>query len=131
MQAEFSIKKGLSTNLFAPDGTCLLADKLELYAWYMTTDTAEVYVCLRENPAVQESPLVLRKINDLESTDSFDPKVVFVNTYKTLPLSDQKIDTIYVVNDENASYRWTGSEYICIGRDYTEVNLIFGGRATT
>lgn len=38
---------------------------------------------------------------------------------------------LYVALDENATYMWKADElrYICIGRDYTEIEVIDGGRA--
>lgn len=38
---------------------------------------------------------------------------------------------VYIVLDENAVYYWneTGLNYVCAGRDYTEINEIFGGNA--
>lgn len=40
--------------------------------------------------------------------------------------------TVYIVTDENASYRWDedNSKYFCIGRDYEELEIIIcGGNA--
>lgn len=39
--------------------------------------------------------------------------------------------TLYVVTSDNACYRWDeeNSKYFCIGRDYTEIEIIDGGNA--
>lgn len=40
-------------------------------------------------------------------------------------------DSVYFVKDENATYRWDeeNSKYFCVGRDYTEIKVICGGKA--
>lgn len=40
-------------------------------------------------------------------------------------------NTIYIVKDENAVYRWddTNLLYYCVGRDYNEIKVINGGTA--
>lgn len=43
-----------------------------------------------------------------------------------------KSSVIYIVADENASYRWDedNNKYFCIGRDYEEIKIIIcGGNA--
>lgn len=66
MATHFQIIKGLSTSFFNSDGS--ITEKLNKHkyenCWYLATDTAEVYVCVRENPNDPES-LVLKKINHM------------------------------------------------------------------
>lgn len=56
---------------------------------------------------------------------------VQVNTRAELP-NRGVASTVYIVADENASYRWdeANSKYFCIGRDYEELEIIIcGGNA--
>lgn len=41
------------------------------------------------------------------------------------------VHTLYIATEENACYRWdeTNSKYFCIGRDYSEIEIIDGGNA--
>lgn len=36
---------------------------------------------------------------------------------------------LYIALDENSSYIWKDNKYVCIGRDYTEIEQINGGGA--
>lgn len=40
-------------------------------------------------------------------------------------------NSLYISTDENAAYRWNEDDlhYYCVGRDYKEIQLIFGGNA--
>lgn len=38
-------------------------------------------------------------------------------------------DILYIALDENSSYIWKDNKYVCIGRDYTEIEQINGGGA--
>lgn len=42
-----------------------------------------------------------------------------------------KLDVVYIDKGANAIYRWndTDLKYYCVGRDYTEIDLISGGTA--
>jgi hypothetical protein len=49
---DFKIRRGLSTDLFESDNITVKADvKLELGCWYLCTDTACVYVCVKKDLA--------------------------------------------------------------------------------
>lgn len=130
MATEFKILRGNKANLFYSDGSIKLPkEKLVNGYWYLTNDTAEVYVCLPSDPQIVDSPLTLKKIND-DSVESFDPEVKVVSTFTDLtPPAEEATEEIYIVEDENATYRWTGSSWACTGRDYTEILLIDGGKA--
>lgn len=132
---KFKIYKGLSTNLDR-------APKIE-GCWYITTDTQELYVCFDG------------KLNHVNDTGSFDPtemqndiknikqdladletKVnqahgsVTVKSRGELP-SIGSADIVYIVEDENAVYRCdaTSLKYFSVGRDYNEIEVIYGGAA--
>lgn len=127
MAEQFLIKKGQSVNLFDDNGN----PKIELIenCWYLTLDTAEVFVALKDPETLA---LKLNKINDFENdpeVDSFDPKVYFYATFEDLPTAGVQTDCLYVVNSEDATYRWNGTKFVCVGRDYKEITLICGGDA--
>ena len=41
------------------------------------------------------------------------------------------VNTLYIAKSENAAFRWNDTDlhYYCVGRDYTEIELISGGNA--
>ena len=73
MATQFQIKKGLSTQLFDAQGKCLLRKKVE-GCWYLTVDTAEVYVCVRSIPGEESSDLVLKRVNELGDFNNYYTK---------------------------------------------------------
>ncbi len=64
-------------------------------------------------------PSILKEGNVFTSTTYFE----FPNT--------GNLNTVYIATNENAVYRWDENlgKYFCIGRDYTEINNINGGKA--
>lgn len=132
---KFKIYKGLSTNLDK-------APKIE-GCWYITTDTQELYVCFDG------------KLNHINDTSSFDPTEMqndIKNIKQDLADLETKVnqahgsltvksrgelpsigsaDIVYIVEDENAVYRWdtTNLKYFSVGRDYNEIEVIYGGSA--
>jgi len=132
---KFKIYKGLSTNLDK-------APKIE-GCWYITTDTQELYVCFDG------------KLNHINDTGSFDPTEMqndIKNIKQDLADLETKVsqahgsltvksrgelpnigsaDIVYIVEDENAVYRWdtTNLKYFSVGRDYNEIEVIYGGSA--
>ncbi len=63
MATHFQIIKGKSSSFFNPDGsyTSKLQNNLIENCWYLVTDTAEVYVALKENNSIK-----LKKINNVD-----------------------------------------------------------------
>jgi chromosome segregation ATPase len=74
MATQFQIKKGLSTDLFDSQGNCRLIKKVE-GCWYLTIDTAEVFVCVRSIPGDEASDLVLKRLNELGDFSDYYTKV--------------------------------------------------------
>ena len=71
MATHFQIIKGKSYQFFNQDGTLTNKLKNNLFenCWYMTTDTAEVYIALRN----ENDNLTLKKINEVDDIkDSID-----------------------------------------------------------
>lgn len=140
--SKFQIKKGLSGNLkyATPIDGC----------WYVTTDTHELFACLDGvhiepinsfDPseifeAIEEFTYKIENIQtqlDELKNKEYDTSVT-VNTRTELP-SVGKENVVYIVIEENALYRWAtvdgGTHYFCVGRDYNEIECIYGGEANT
>lgn len=133
---KFKIYKGLSTNLER-------APKIE-GCWYITTDTQELYVCFdgvlhHINDASSFDPTemqndinnIKKDIADLETKVNQAHGSVTVKSYGELP-NVGSADIVYIIEDENAIYRWdaTNLKYFSVGRDYNEIEVIYGGSAT-
>ena len=133
---QFQIKYGLRANIDK------IADVNKIEGcWYICTDTFEVFVCLKNN----DGNLVLERI---QASSSFDEEIIDlkqrvsalesstkeiqVNTLFDLPETGQ-VGIVYIVVKENAAYRWDaeGSNFICIGRDWNEIQCINGGDASS
>lgn len=118
----FQIKKGLSTNLFDDNGNLLITP--EEGCWYITTDTFELYVCFNGN---------LKAVGPVEDFEARLEALEYrtariVRTYETkanLPTTGE-INTLYIVEENNVSYRWdaTTSSYVELGM---EISVISGG----
>lgn len=137
MANEFVIKKGRSNVLFDTEGNCRIPqEKLIENGWYLTTDTAQVYVALRIDNILQ-----LKKLNECDTEfpdlESFEDRVSALE-------AEEKIHTfafrnlfpgvgsdghMYVAVDEQKSYVWFNNDYIVVGSDYEEPTVIFGGTA--
>ena len=143
MANEFIIKKGHSSRL----GLIAQEDLIE-NGWYLTTDTAEVYVALRQSNGLLE----LKKINecnidtdlDLESFETRLNKLEADHTHmygyrKDFPAVGE-VNHLYVATDQKKTYVFTMGTYMPIADqfDYTdhddnpetpEVRIIYGGSA--
>ena len=147
MATEFIIKKGRSTVLFDENGTCRIAsDKLIENGWYLTTDTAEVYVALRSVPNDLTSPLTLRKLNECNTDIDFPDVESFESRLEILE-AEEKLHTygyregfpstgidghMYIAADEQKTNIWFNNEYLVVGEkggSYEEPEVIFGGTA--
>lgn len=129
---QFQIKYGLRRNI----DKIADANKIE-GCWYICTDTFEVFVCLNG------------KLEPIKASSSFDDDIVDlkarvqaledasqsevkVNTVFDLP--EQGLDNIvYIVVKDNAAYRWdeNTNSYVCIGRDWMDIQRINGGNASS
>ena len=147
MANEFIIKKGHSSKL-----SLIAQDDLIENGWYLTTDTAEVYVALRSIAGDSSSPLTLRKLNECDidsdlNLESFETRLQALEAERThvygyrkdFPAEGQR-DHIYVATDEKKTYVFVNNQYLQIADqfDYTdhdnnsetpEVRIIYGGSA--
>ena len=148
MATEFKILRGLKDNLIDSDGNSKLpAEKLVNGYWYLTNDTAEVYVCLEI-----DGQLRLKKINecnidsdfDLESFEerltALEAERTHVYGYRSLFPTTGERDHIYVAEDEARTYVYADNRYIHIADKFDtedednnpetpEVRIIYGGSA--
>ena len=149
MAQDFVIKKGHSSRL-----SLIAQDDLIENGWYITTDTAEVYVALRSIPGDTTSQLTLKKINECDidndlTLESFETRLQTLEAERThvygyrkdFPLeTEAKRDHMYVAIDEKRTYVFVNNRYLPIADqfDYTdhdnnsetpEVRIIYGGSA--
>ena len=70
------------------------------------------------------------RIDNLQPGGGGESGVTTVSSKTNLP-NVGAVNHIYIVEDENAVYRWDESniKYFCIGRDYDEIKIINGGNA--
>ena len=136
MANEFVIKKGLSERLFQ-----LTQNQLTENGWYLTTDTAEVYVALRQ----PSGELELKKINECNVDTDFDFEA-FDDRLTALE-SEDKLHTygyrsafpeigeeghLYVAVDEQKTYVFYNNIYAVVGEanSMSDIpDMIFGGTA--
>lgn len=138
----FEIKRGYKDNLMDKDGS----PKIDLQdgCWYLTLDTAEVYVAINLNGVldlykINEAPgLDLEEFN--ERFDTLEARVSALenkgepirfaekNQFPTVGESDK----LYIAIDENQLYIFMDNEYIPIGgssSDDLNIQVINGGDA--
>ena len=149
MATDFSIKKGRSTTLFDIDGNCRIPqEKLIENGWYLTTDTAEVYIALRQPDGI----LALKKINECNidtdlNLESFETRLEALEVDHTHVYGYRKdfpnigeVNHLYIATDQKKTYVFTMGQYLPIADqfDYTDhdddpetpdVRIIFGGSA--
>lgn len=149
MATEFKILRGNKENLIDEFGNSKLPEgKLVDGYWYLTNDTAEVYVALTIDGVLQ-----LKKINECDVDDDFSSIESFEDRISALEAERTHIfgyrvdfppvgtrDHIYVATDEKRTYIFVNDEYMPIADqfDYTDhdadpntpdVRIIFGGTA--
>ena len=149
MAMDFNILRGNKENLIDENGNSKLPpEKLVNGYWYLTNDTAEVYVALEMNGVLQ-----LKKINecnidsDFSSIESFEDRLEALESERThvygyrkdFPTEGER-DHIYIAEDEHRTYIYADNRYIHIADkfdtedddnnpDTPEVRIIFGGTA--
>lgn len=142
MATEFKILRGNKNTLIDENGVVLIPDKLVNGYWYLTNDTAEVFVCLE----VDGHP-TLRKINDCTSDNDWDEvriediearltaleeqgsDVLTYASFEAFPITGRP-NTLYVDTATQKSYIWINSNYAPVGgSEYEEPAVIFGGTA--
>lgn len=149
MATEFKILRGNKSTLITDDGVILIPEsKLVDGYWYLTNDTAEVFVCL-----VIDGVKTLKKINecdvqnDFPNMESFEDRLEkleadHTHTYgyrKDFP-STGEVNHFYLAEDQKRTYVFTNGAYLPIADRFEtadhddnpetpEVRIIFGGSA--
>lgn len=148
MATEFKILRGNKNTLIDENGVVLIPEsKLVNGYWYLTNDTAEVFVCLEI-----DGQLTLKKINecsenDLPDFESFETRIEkleadHTHNYgyrKDFPVEGE-INHLYIAADLKRTYVYTNGSYLPIADqfdtedhdnnpDTPEVRIIFGGSA--
>lgn len=144
MAQDFVIKKGQSERLFK-----LTQDQLIENGWYLTLDTAEVYVALRQTSGLLE----LKKINecdidkDFDGLESFEDRLTALEADRTHVYGYRKDfptigvhDHMYIAEDTHRTYMFVYDKYIPIADRFDtedhdnnpetpEIRVIYGGSA--
>lgn len=83
-----------------------------------------------EESIIPELNTIKDDIDDLKVQVGSNTGCVSVKSYGALP-NIGSAGIVYIVEDENAVYRWDRDElkYYSVGRDYEEIQIIFGGNA--
>lgn len=87
----------------------------------------ESWVKFADQSAIES---IYEKIAEIELASTSE--VVSVPDRQSLP-NLGKVNAVYFVIDENATYRWDNTQlkYYCVGRNYEEIKIIYGGDAST
>lgn len=139
MAMDFNILRGNKDNLVDAQGNSKLPpEKLVNGYWYLTNDTAEVYVALEIDGVLQ-----LKKINecdvntDFPELESFDERLSALESQEKLhtfgyrsgfPASGEE-GHMYVAVDEEKTYVWFNNDYVVVGVKTEDPAIIFGGTA--
>jgi hypothetical protein len=149
MATEFKILRGSKSTLIDENGVVLIPEaKLVNGYWYLTNDTAEVYVCLEI-----DGHLTLKKINecdvqnDFPNMESFEGRLEKLETdhthtygYRKDFPSEGEVNHLYIAEDQKRTYVFTNNTYLPIADRFEtadhdndpetpEVRIIFGGSA--
>ena len=149
MATDFKILRGNKSTLVDESGNALIPEnKLVNGYWYLTNDTAEVYVCLEI-----EGHLRLKKINecdvenDFPSMESFEDRLEALEADHTHHYGYRKdfptigeINHLYIAEDQKRTYVYTNDAYLPIADRFDtedhdndpetpDVRIIFGGTA--
>lgn len=148
MATEFKILRGNKSTLIDENGIVLIPeDKLVNGYWYLTNDTAEVFVCLEVN-----GHLTLKKINecsehDLPDFESFETRIEKLESDHTHTYGYRKdfptvgeVNHLYIASDLKRTYVYSNESYLPIADqfdtedhdndpDTPNVRIIYGGSA--
>jgi hypothetical protein len=149
MATEFKILRGMKSTLIDENGVALIPEeKLVNGYWYLTNDTAEVFVCLEI-----DGHLTLKKINecnidnDFPEMESFESRLSkleedHTHTYgyrKDFP-AEGELNHLYIAEDQKRTYIFSNNMYLPIADRFDtedhdndpetpEIRVIFGGSA--
>lgn len=145
MATEFRILRGNKNTLIDENGVALIpSEKLVNGYWYLTNDTAEVFVCLDIN-----GKLELKKINECSGSEWDELRITDIESRLTkleqqssdvLTLTNRdafpetgRSNVLYVDTEAQKTYIWLDTDYVLVSGDsaggYEEPDIIFGGSA--
>lgn len=133
--AQFQIKRGYRKYLFDENNNPSIP--LEEGCWYLTLDTAEVFVAINN----ELKPLNQAEINLDDYDDRFESiearldaieanagkrEITFAEFSQFPTIGESNV--LYIALDRNASYVFINGSYICVGED-SHYTIINGGNA--
>jgi hypothetical protein len=144
MATEFKILRGNKSTLIDENGNALIPEeKLRNGYWYLTNDTAEVFVCLEI-----DGHLRLKKINECDINNDFPSMESFEDRLEALEADHShaygyrkdfpavgEVNHLYIAADKKRTYVFTNGVYLPIADqfDYTDqdedTRIIYGGSA--
>lgn len=148
MATDFKILRGNKNTLIDENGIALIQEKLVNGYWYLTNDTAEVFVCLEI-----DGQKVLKKINecdvnnDFPDMESFEDRIAALEEDHTHNYGYRKdfpsigeVNHLYIAEDQKRTYVYTNGNYLPIADRFDmedhdndpetpDVRIIFGGKA--
>ena len=149
MATDFKILRGNKDTLIDENGAALIPkEKLVNGYWYLTNDTAEVFVCLEI-----DGHLTLKKINecdianDFPDLESFEGRLEKLEADRTHTYGYRKgfpavgeVNHLYIAEDQKRTYVFTNGTYLPIADRFDtedhdnnsetpEIRIIFGGSA--
>ena len=149
MALDFKILRGTKNTLIDENGVALIPeDKLVNGYWYLTNDTAEVFVCLEI-----DGHLTLRKINecdienDFPNIESFEERLEKLEADRTYTYGYRKdfpeageVNHLYIAEDQKRTYVFSNGSYLPIADRFDtedhdnnpetpELRIIYGGSA--
>lgn len=143
MATEFKILRGNKNTLIDENGVALIPEeKLVNGYWYLTNDTAEVFVCLeidghkklkKINECGTDTEWDEIRIEDIENRlstlENQESDVLTYASFGAFPTTG-RTNTLYVDTATQKSYVWLNNEYVPMsGSEYVEPAIIFGGTA--
>jgi hypothetical protein len=148
MATDFKILRGNKNTLIDENGVVIPKDKLVNGYWYLTNDTAEVFVCLEI-----DGQLTLKKINECNAETDFPNMESFEERFSALEAdhthtygyrkdfpSMGEVNHLYIAEDQKRTYVFSDGAYLPIADRFVtddhdnnpetpEVRIIFGGSA--
>ena len=148
MAANFKILRGRKNTLIDENGTVLIPEeKLVDGYWYLTNDTAEVFVCLDINGKLELKKINECSENELPDFESFETRLEALESDRTHNYGYRKdfpevgeVNHLYIAADLKRTYVYTNGSYLPIADQFdtedhdndpntADVRIIYGGSA--
>ena len=148
MATEFKILRGKENTLIDENGVALIPEeKLVNGYWYLTNDTAEVFVCLEIDGHRKLKKINECSENELPDFESFETRIEALEADRTHNYGYRKdfpdvgeTNHLYIAADQKRTYVYTNGSYLPIADQFDmedhdnnsetpEVIIIYGGSA--